>query len=205
MIGFLKNILKYKIDSHTFRKNNKHNYLAIELGSDYKSIIAGNYSYGTIRVYNDCDEIKLRIGSFCSIALNVTFLLGIDHVLNRITTYPYKQKMIDPQYRDAISKGDIIIDDDVWIGYGATIMSGVHIGQGAVVAAGAVVTKDIPPYAVVGGVPAKIIKMRFSQEYINELLKIDFAQLDEQTIKKHYNELAQELIDVSQLEWLPKK
>ena len=109
------------------------------------------------------------------------------------------------EYSERFSKGNIEVDDDVWIGYGATIMSGVHIGQGAVVAAGAVVTKDVAPYAIVGGVPAKIIKYRFPETMIEELLKIDYSKLTEEAIKSHIDELYTELEDVGQLEWLPKK
>lgn len=107
--------------------------------------------------------------------------------------------------KDAFSKGDIIVDDDVWIGYGATIMSGVHIGQGAVVAAGAVVTKDVPPYAIVGGVPAKVIKYRFEPEMIEELLKVDYSKLTKEDIEKHIDDLYKKLKDPSQLDWMPKK
>lgn len=92
----------------------------------------------------------------------------------------------------------------MWIGYGATIMSGVHIGQGAVVAARAVVTKDIPPYAIVGGVPATIIKYRFPVEMIRELERIDYSKLTKEIVAEHINELYEELTDVKQLDWLPK-
>ena len=109
------------------------------------------------------------------------------------------------EYSERFSKGNIEVDDDVWIGYGATIMSGAHIGQGAVVAAGAVVTKDVAPYAIVGGVPVKIIKYRFPEAMIEELLKIDYSKLTEEAIKSHIDELYTELEDVGQLEWLPKK
>ncbi|MGN9105593.1 DapH/DapD/GlmU-related protein [Oliverpabstia intestinalis] len=90
---------------------------------------------------------------------------------------------------ESFAKGDIRVDDDVWIGYGASIMSGVHIGQGAVVAAGAVVTKDVPPYAIVGGVPAKVIKYRFEPEMIEELLKVDYSELTKEDIEKHIDDL----------------
>lgn len=78
-----------------------------------------------------------------------------------------------------------MIKDDVWIGAQATIMSGVTIGQGAVIGAKALVTKDVPPYAIVGGVPAKVIKYRFEKEIIDELLKIDFSKFDYKVIKEH--------------------
>ena len=97
------------------------------------------------------------------------------------------------------SKGDIVVADDVWIGNRAMIMSGVHIGQGAVIAAGAVVTKDVPPYAVVGGVPACVIKYRFSEKVIKELVKIDYSKLDKRVVcdelEKLYIEVNEENVN----------
>lgn len=97
---------------------------------------------------------------------------------------------------EAISKGDIIVDD-VWFGGDATIMSGVHIGKGAVIAAGAVVTKDVPPYAIVGGVPAKIIKYRFNENVIKKIIKIDFNKLTIDKVRKNkdlfYQEMTEEI------------
>ena len=84
-------------------------------------------------------------------------------------------------------------------------MSGVHIGQGAVVAAGAVVTHDVPPYAIVGGVPAKVIKYRFGPEMIEELLKVDYSKLTEDMVREHIDELYEELKDAGQLAWMPKR
>ena len=139
----------------------------------------GNYSYGIINVSSDTDN-KLIIGNYCSIAENVKFLLGLDYPTNLVSTYPFKSYFMNGI--DAISKGDIIVNDDVWIGCGATILSGVHISQGAIIAVGAVVTKDIPPYAIVGGVPANILKYRFSKEIIQELLKINYEHLKLQII-----------------------
>lgn len=167
-------------------------------------VSVGKCSYGELNVitFNSCS--KLQIGNYCSIAQHVYFMLDVEHRVNTVSTYPYKAKCLN-WGDEAFSKGNIIIDDDVWIGYGATIMSGVHIGQGAVIAAGAVVTKDVPPYAIVGGVPAKLIKYRFSPRMVNELLKIDYIKLTHEDIASHINELYSELVNIEQLDWLPKK
>ena len=98
-------------------------------------------------------------------------------------------KTLHTENGESFGRGDITVDDDVWIGFYATIMSGVHIGQGAVVAAGAVVTKDVPPYAIVGGVPAKIIKYRFSPEVIEQLLKMDYSKLTDNMIREKNNDI----------------
>ena len=109
-------------------------------------------------------------------AEEVLFLLGDDHNLNYLMTFPHRAKILKECPAEATSKGNIVVDDDVWIGYGATILSGVHISQGAVIAAGAVVTHDVPPYAIAGGVPAKVIKYRFEQPVILSLeYRINFV------------------------------
>lgn len=133
------------------------------------------------------------------------FLLDSEHPTGHISSFPFKVKMLHTEASEALGKGNILVDDDVWIGYGAVVMSGVHIGQGAVIAAGAVVTKDVPPYSIVGGVPAKVIKYRFSAEMITELMRIDYSSLTEELVKEHIKELYNELSDVSQLDWAPKK
>lgn len=143
----------------------------------------GRYSYGELNVVTFDFKTKLRIGSFVSIAQQVTFLLDVEHYIDHLSTFPWKVKMLGESTPETFSKGDIVIDDDVWIGYGATIMSGVHVAQGAVIAAGAVVTKDVPAYAVVGGVPAKVIRFRFGNECIDELEKIKFSNLTDRMIR----------------------
>lgn len=174
-----------------WHKANTHNRTYACNIFDDSTVRVRNGTYGGILVFNDVPTRNLIIGNDCSITENVTFLLGHDHRVDCLSTFPCKAEVLHEQKLEAISKGNIVIDDDVWIGYGATIMSGVHIGQGAVVAAGAVVTKNVPPYAIVGGIPAKLIKYRFSSNMIEELLKIDYSKLPEEMIKGHIDELIQ--------------
>lgn len=171
---------------------------------NFENVSLGHGSYGELNVVDFGGDCKLIIKNYVSVAQNVSFILNADHYTNHISTYPFKVKMLKTQTSESFGKGDIIVDDDVWIGYGATIMSGVHIGQGAVIAAGAVVTKDVPPYAIVGGVPAKVIKYRFEPEMIEELLKIDYSKLTKEDIEKHIDDLYTELKDPKQLNWMPK-
>lgn len=147
----------------------------------------GRGTYGKIHVLNITKDAKLSIGSYCSIADNVTFLLSVDHPTSHISTYPFKA-MFGGE-KEAVTKGDISVGDDVWIGFGATILSGVKIGQGAIIAAGAVVTKEVPPYAIVAGVPAKVTRFRFEDVVINQLLLINWSKIDEKFVKKHFLEL----------------
>ena len=105
---------------------------------------------------------------------------GGGHDTTTLLTYPVKQKMLNTG--SALCKGPIIVEDDVWIGESAILMSGVRIGRGAVIGAGAVVTKDIPPYAIAVGVPATVIKYRFSKEVIDRLMGIDFGRISKDEI-----------------------
>ena len=121
---------------------------------------------------------KLVIGKFCSIACGAKFLFNsANHRLQSLSTYTFplfyeewEQEMNLTEAWD--NKGDIIIGNDVWIGYDAVILAGVTIGDGAIIGTGAVVTKDVPPYTIVGGVPAKPIRKRFSDEDIALLLEL---------------------------------
>ena len=191
-----------------WRSKNPDNFTRIDTDSiNIESVSVGRGTYGRIRVRNNSSDKKLIIGNYCSIADDVIFLVALDHDLTRISSYPFKElfNLASDDYHDAISKGDIVIDDDVWIGYGVTVLSGVHIGQGAVIAAGDGVTKDVPPYAIVGGVPAKIIKYRFNEELIKALLSVDFSTLTREMIEKHIDDLYKPLISADQLEWMQKK
>jgi len=113
----------------------------------------------------------LRIGSFCSLARKVTIFLGGDHRIDWVTTYPFMHFRESARHVEGHprTKGDVVIGNDVWIGYGATILSGVRIGNGAVVGACSVVTRDVPAYGIVAGNPAKLLRHRFSEETIRLL------------------------------------
>lgn len=206
MLGFIRDFLHRKAELRKWRKKNYHNktFLTGPL-FDVNCVTVGKETYGPINVEMSRNDIHLKIGNFCSIANGVTFILSAEHNTNLISTYPFKVLYTKTDESEALSKGDIIVDDDVWIGYGATILSGVHIGQGAVIAAGAIVTKDVEPYQIVAGVPAKPIKYRFDKELINELLNVDFSKLDRDTVKKNIETLYSPLVNKEQLEWMPKK
>ena len=114
---------------------------------------------------------EIRIGKFCSVAPDV-YMIDINHDMRRRSTHFMYKHIEGIKWKDEIdSKGSITIGNDVWIGKGCVILSGVSVGDGAVIAAGSIVTKDIMPYSVVSGIPAQTIKMRFRDEAIQSLLK----------------------------------
>jgi acetyltransferase-like isoleucine patch superfamily enzyme len=141
-------------------------------------VTVGDYTYFdrhiSLALFTPDDRIK--IGKFCSLAKDVVIFGGGNHITTRATTFPFKwlSAEVEPEerYTDAASKGTTMIGHDVWVGYGATIMSGVKIGNGAVIGAQAVVAKDIPAYAIVVGNPAKVIRYRFKPETIERLLEL---------------------------------
>lgn len=184
-------------------KNSNNTTVPVNIFDD-NNVSVGNYTYGALKVINWNNINKLKIGHFCSIAENVTFILDAEHYTNHISTFPFKVKILNYEM-EATSKGNIIIDDDVWIGYGATIMSGVHVGQGAVIAAGAVVVKDVPPYSIVGGIPARLIRKRFDEDLIKELEKIDYSRMTKEHVYFNIDNLYTELKDASMLNGFPKK
>lgn len=188
-----------------WRKINSHNETYMGEYFDSSVVSVGKETYGLINIISHNLDSKLIIGSFCSIAPNVVFVLSGEHASNCISTFPFKTHILKCQNNEARSHGDIIVDDDVWIGTGATIMSGVHIHQGSIIAAGAVVTKDVQPYEIVGGVPAKLIKKRFENKIINELLKVNYKALNKQMIEEHIDDLYTPLTSIQQIFWLPKQ
>lgn len=138
----------------------------------------------------------LVIGRFCSIACGVRFLFtSANHTLRSLSTYPFpiffEEWHLDVAHITEAwdNKGDIRIGNDVWIGYEAVVMSGVTIGDGAIVAARAVVTKDVPPYTIVGGVPARPIRKRFDDETIARLLAVRWWEWPLEKIQEHLQEI----------------
>ena len=166
------------------------------------NIIVGDYTYyddfenpenfeRNVLYHFDFIGDKLIIGKFCSIASDVKFIMnGGNHRTDWFTNYPFPifgagwEKAMPTEWPH---KGDTIIGNDVWIGYGATIMPGVHIGDGAIVATNAVVTKNVAPYAVVGGNPAKEIRLRFPPDTIQSLLALGWWDWDIAKITRNLN------------------
>ena len=167
-------------------------------------IIIGDYTY-----YDDPDDVynfeknvlylfefmqdKLIIGKFCQIATGVRFVMnGGNHPMDGVSTYPFK--VFGESWADApmnaVSKGDTIIGNDVWLGNSATVMQGIKIGHGAIIGANALVTKDVEPYTIVGGNPAQQIRKRFDDETIDFLLRLSWWDWDVAKITKNLQAIA---------------
>jgi len=152
----------------------------------YRNFDIGDWTYGDPDVLLGRTHGKLRIGKYCSIGPNVEFILVGDHRTDFVTTYPFSVFFDEfknikgyPKHR-----GDINIGNDVWICYGAKILSGTTIGDGAVIGANTVVTKDVPPYALVVGNPFKIYRYRFAPDVIGKLLKIQWWNWQHEEVLK---------------------
>jgi acetyltransferase-like isoleucine patch superfamily enzyme/glycosyltransferase involved in cell wall biosynthesis len=167
-----------------WRARNPHNETVLARGPAFHGmdqLSVGRRSYGTLNLRSfGAPGEALQIGSFVSIADNVIFMLGGNHAHDHPSTFPFRAKYF--QEVEAQTKGPILIGDDVWIGYGAMILSGVKIGQGAVVAAGAIVTRDVPSYAIVGGNPARVLKYRFPPQVIAKLRQLDYTRLSDEAV-----------------------
>lgn len=164
-----------------------------------KNILVGEYTY-----YDDVDGAdkfeehvthhyeflgdKLIIGKFCAIAKGVEFIMnGANHRMCSVTTYPFNimgngWEKSAPSFDELPYKGDTVIGNDVWVGQNVTFLPGVKVGDGAIIAANSVVSKDVPPYHIVGGNPIKIIRKRFDDELIEYLLKLKWWDWNPQKI-----------------------
>ena len=193
---------QFYFQKYQWRRTNPQNFTTMNNPFKRDNVIVGEYSYGPLNVTDSSTDVKLRIGNYCSISPGVQFLLGGEHPTNCISTFPFKGIYFGSE-REATNKGDIVIADDVWIGTNAIICTGVTVGQGAVIAAGAVVTKDVPPYSISGGVPARILKYRFSDEIIAKLLDVDIKKLFSGITKEKEVELYT-VITEDNVDWLLK-
>ncbi len=162
-------------------------YVHINRNSMIRNCNIDIYSYGGMNF----TALHCKIGKYSSISWNVS-IGGANHNYNNITTHAF---LYNPNF-DMITKDEELHDrfsepcevgNDVWIGAGAQILRGVKVGDGAVVAAGAIVTKDVPPYSIVAGIPGRVIKMRASEDEISRLLKIQWWNIDPQIIKSNIN------------------
>lgn len=169
------------------------------------NIIVGDYTYyddfenvenfeKNVKYHFDFVNDKLIIGKFCMIASDVKFIMnGANHLTDSLSTYPFA--IFGNGWENAMEgkvypqKGDINIGNDVWIGYNATIMAGVTIGDGAIIATNSTVVKDVAPYTIVGGNPANEIKKRFSEDEIEKLLELKWWNWDIEKITKNLQNL----------------
>lgn len=168
---------KLKIDliafQKTWRERNAHNSTVAGRKFDIEKVTVGEKTYGTLNVHCwDNPEERLEIGSYCSIAEDVHFILGGEHPTNRISTFPFMVHVFESAGSEATgTKGPIIVGDDVWICYGVTILSGVSIGKGSIIGAGSLVTKDVPPYAIIKN--GKVAGYRVPEAAIDKLESLD--------------------------------
>ncbi|WP_329955284.1 CatB-related O-acetyltransferase [Xanthomonas albilineans] len=138
-------------------------------------ISIGPFTYGGAQFKVWSEHERVEVGAFCSFAEGVLIFGGGEHRPDWVTTYPLRIAFNSPnagQDGHPHTKGYTVIGNDVWIGHGAIVLSGVTVGDGACIGAGAVVSKDVPPYAIVAGNPARVVRMRFEQQIISRLLQI---------------------------------
>ncbi len=189
-------------DKHTlFPIDNYHGLCFLKNAVSNPNIIVGEYTYyhdfesvhhfeRNVKYHFDFIGDKLIIGRFCQIASDVVFIMnGAHHLTNAFSTFPFD--IFGNGWEGAMEgkaypqRGDTVIGNDVWIGYKATIMPGVRIGDGAIIATNATVVKDVRPYAVVGGNPAVEIRRRFSDEVIEKLLALRWWDWPPEKITAH--------------------
>lgn len=162
----------------------------VEIGN-YTSINGPN-----VDIYSKLNKVK--IGKFCSIARNVS-IQEFNHNFSNLSTYLISKNILKTSgFEDLSSKGDIVIGNDVWIGAHSVILSGVTIGDGAIIAANTVVSKDVPAFSIFGGNPGKVIKYRFEESIINEIKKMEWWNWSDQKIKDNI-ELFRDGIDIEKI------
>lgn len=188
MLGIKKRI-NLLICQVKWRRNNSHNKTYLDRFPVLTDrICIGNGSYGPVCIVSACKSPHLTIGSYVSIAQDVTFIISAGHRYDCFSTYPF-HVMNNLATFEAVEKGGITVGDDVWIGFGATVMDGVTVGRGAIIGARAVVTHDVAPYEIVAGVPAKRIGVRFNRSLIDRLDGLNYSKIDHDFIIEHQFDL----------------
>jgi acetyltransferase-like isoleucine patch superfamily enzyme len=172
----------------TFRINPAPHERALAVEDEWFGSV-GAHTYGQVEIHRWGDEYRVTIGKFCSLA-HVDFYIGENHRIDWCSTYPFMNFAGNWPTAEGLTghpscRGDIRVGNDVWIGDRAMILSGVTIGDGAVVAAGALVTRDVAPYQIVGGNPAKPIRLRFPEEQVRRLLAIRWWDWPDDLIRRH--------------------
>ena len=181
-IKYIWSKLIKKLRLSSIINSNIHKTSTIESGSNVVNVIMDKYSYCGY----DCEIVNAKIGAYCSIAYNVT-IGGAMHPMEWASTSPvfyYGRDSVKKKFASfhRAEHKKTIIGNDVWIGGGSFIKQGVRISDGAVVGMGSIVTKDVPPYAIVAGNPAKLIRYRFDDETINKLLKSEWWTLEDEDL-----------------------
>ena len=171
-------------------KAKRHPYYMAE-NRKYARYEIGPYSYGRPKIYGAGSDFTM--GAFCSIADGVTIYCGGEHRYDWVSSYNFGEKMACASC--TTSKGKVSIGNDVWIGDGALILSGVSVGDGAVIGARAVVTKDVAPYEIVAGNPARHIRYRFSESQIEKLLAIQWWEWPIEKIRANFDLILSSDID----------
>lgn len=179
------------------KKLNKPARTRIKFEKLYPEFQMGRHTYGVPIVHDWDNGTTLSIGAYCSIAENAEILLGGNHRMDWISTYPFPAFFPEAHHirNHTVSRGDVIIGSDVWLCSNCLILSGVNIGHGAVVASGAVVTRDVEPYAIVAGNPARVIRYRFDEPTRKALLEAAWWDWPEEEVKQVINKLCSENID----------
>lgn len=184
MIKRISSVLAAWKRKREYKRQNAHNQTWLVAARDISCIRVGNMTWGGIHVLDylppDSRECQIRIGSYCSIAGEVKFMRGGEHRTDRISTFLFKNCFSLGEGENLKKSADILVGDDVWIGYGALILPGADIGQGAVIGAGSVVRGKVPPYGIYVG--DKLVKYRFEKPLIEELMKLDYGKLTPETV-----------------------
>jgi acetyltransferase-like isoleucine patch superfamily enzyme len=164
------------------------------LGDRY---VIGDHTYGKPRVISWGEGTSLTIGKYCSIGTNVIIFLGSEHRIDWVSTYPFPFLWAEAKSIPGhpSTKGDVVIGNDVWIGFGVTILSGATIGDGAAIGASSVVARDVPPYAIAAGNPAQVIRYRFDEETIRNLLQIKWWNWPDEKVRENIHLICSDSIN----------